>query len=117
MPLTYRRDDRHARVVLTAEREVSVCDWADCLSEQMFDQAWHYATLYDFTAPGAKPPALTEFDHISHRVATLQQELGPRGPVAFAAPDPQVYADLRLWIDDLGVAGPYHIDVFTRLAD
>lgn len=117
MPLHYQRDDVHRRVVLTGERQVTAKEWVDCLAQQVEDGAWHYATLYDFTAPHSALPGPDEAAKLTTTALQLQEEVGIRGPLAFAVGDYPEYHGVRGWVDTVGTRLPYKVQAFRTRQD
>ena len=81
MPLTYERDDRRRRVMLTAVGTVTLDESMTILERKAQDDAWAYATVFDGRDRDGSFDS-TEIVHLVSRIAVLSKQYGPAGPLA-----------------------------------
>ena len=117
MPLHFDRNDQTRRITLTGQGAVNLRDWTDAMVHVVEEDAWGYATLYDFTMPYALLPSATEVTEITRLTTELCQEHGPRGPVAFAVADWSEYHHTRGWIDTVGKTVEWKVGIFRTRQD
>jgi hypothetical protein len=115
--LHFTRDDVRRRVVLTGDGQTSLNDWTSSTERILEEEAWGYATLYDFTAPDATLPTAFDVTTITKLGMQLVTDNGPRGPVAFAVDDESEYLHTRGWIDSVGQRVPWPVAAFRTIVE
>ena len=94
--LIYQRDDEQRRIVVTMIGSADASHFLSVIERQRREGTWHYGLLYDLrrlTTPLLIPE---QRGFLTHIAATPETAAG-RGPVAFVAVAPAVYASSCLY--------------------
>jgi hypothetical protein len=86
VPITYERDDSRRLISVTATEPYTVDDILSVIDRQMAEDAWEYATLYDWRA-ATRLPTESEVQQAAARVQIVGggRERGPVGIIAIGA--------------------------------
>ena len=113
MPISYRRDDVHHRIHLTASPPLTVRDVLDAVYRQAAEATWNYGTVVDLRS--AILAAEGAGDILEH-TRELVDVHGVRGPLAYVVWESSARAQASAYASDargLVVA----VDVFLNIKD
>ena len=89
MPVSYERDDRGRRVVVTVQGALKKSDMLTVIARQRAEDTWAYGMFFDLRRV-TEHPTLADLRELMDQASSRQGE-SPRGPVAILATDPVMY--------------------------
>jgi hypothetical protein len=96
MPLTYRRDDVHRRLYVTAVGEITLTEAIEMIDRRVIDGTWSYALLYD----GRQRSGVMDEQEVRILVEltrSLSRQHGASGPMAIVRDDSGGYGMGRMF--------------------
>ena len=96
MPITYERDDRERRIVVTTIGIVGIDDLLAVMDRQASEGTWQYGMLYDsrrVTSVASQTDVRAGLKHVE----ALSRTDSRRGPVAFVTTMPAAYGMVRMY--------------------
>ena len=115
MPITYERDDKLRRIVVTTIGIVGLDDMLAVVDRQANEGTWQYGILYD-SRRVASVASQTDVRAGLRHVELLSRTHGKRGPVAFVTTMPAAYGMVRMYSTLSGqVEQP--VEVFRDIGD
>jgi hypothetical protein len=115
MPITYERDDKLRRIVVTTIGIVGLDDMLAVVDRQATEGTWQYGILYD-SRRVASVASQTDLRAGLRHVELLSRTYGRRGPVAFVTTLPAAYGMVRMYST---LAGQIQqaVEVFRDIGD
>jgi hypothetical protein len=115
MPITYERDDKRRRIVVTTIGIVGLDDMLAVVDRQANEGTWEYGILYD-SRRVASVASQTDVRAGLRHVELLSRTHGRRGPVAFVTTMPAAYGMVRMYST---LSGQNHqaVEVFRDIGD
>ena len=115
MPITYQRDDKLRRIVVTTIGIVGLDDMLAVVDRQASEGTWKYGILYD-SRRVASVASQTDVRAGVRHVEALSRTHGRRGPVAFVTTMPAAYGMVRMYSTLAGRA-QQAVEVFRDIGD
>ena len=115
MPITYQRDDKLRRIVVTTIGIVGLDDMLAVVDRQANEGTWQYGILYD-SRRVASVASQTDVRAGVRHVEALSRTHGPRGPVAFVTTLPAAYGMVRMY-STLSGQVKQAVEVFRDIGD
>ncbi len=115
MPITYQRDDKRRRIVVTTIGIVGLDDMLAVVDRQANEGTWQYGILYD-SRRVASVASQTDVRAGVRHVEALSRTHGRRGPVAFVTTMPAAYGMVRMYSTLVGQA-QQAVEVFRDIGD
>jgi hypothetical protein len=115
MPITYERDDKLRRIVVTTIGIVGLDDMLAVVDRQASEGTWHYGILYD-SRRVASVASQTDVRAGLRHVEVLSRTHGKRGPVAFVTTMPAAYGMVRMY-STLSGQVQQSVEVFRDIGD
>lgn len=97
MPITYERDDRRHRIIVTLEGTFDVDEIVATLDRQASEGTWHHTRLYDLRAL-REAPTSPQIKALLGHVRERTRVHGLRGPVAVVTDHLAVYGMVRMYM-------------------
>ena len=91
MPLRYRRDDAHRRIVATGEGTFRAGDVLEIFERMRAEGTWSYGSLFDIRQM-AGHPSKADLERLLEGAGRLGPDGEQAGPMAVIAIDPDLYA-------------------------
>lgn len=115
MPITYERDDKQRRIVVTTIGIVGLDDMLAVVDRQANEGTWQYGILYD-SRRVASVASQTDVRAGLRHVEVLSRTHGKRGPVAFVTTMPAAYGMVRMY-STLSGHVQQSVEVFREIGD
>jgi hypothetical protein len=115
MPITYERDDKLRRIVVTTIGIVGLDDMLAVVDRQANEGTWQYGILYD-SRRVATVASQTDVRAGVRHVEVLSRTHGRRGPVAFVTTMPAAYGMVRMYSTLAGQV-QQAVEVFRDIGD
>ena len=115
MPITYHRDDKRRRIVVTTIGIVGLDDMLAVVDRQANEGTWQYGILYD-SRRVASVASHTDVRAGVRHVEALSRTHGRRGPVAFVTTMPAAYGMVRIY-STLSGQVQQSVEVFRDIGD
>jgi hypothetical protein len=115
MPITYERDDKLRRIVVTTIGIVGLDDMLAVVDRQASEGTWKYGILYD-SRRVASVASQTDVRAGLRHVELLSRTHGKRGPVAFVTTMPAAYGMVRIY-STLSGQVQQSVEVFRDIGD
>ena len=115
MPITYERDDKLRRIVVTTIGIVGLDDMLAVVDRQANEGTWQYGILYD-SRRVASVASQTDVRAGVRHVEVLSRTHGKRGPVAFVTTMPAAYGMVRIY-STLSGQVEQAVEVFRDIGD
>jgi hypothetical protein len=115
MPITYERDDKLRRIVVTTIGIVGLDDMLAVVDRQATEGTWQYGILYD-SRRVASVASQTDVRAGLRHVEVLSRTHGRRGPVAFVTTMPAAYGMVRMYSTLAGQV-EQAVEVFRDIGD
>ena len=115
MPITYVRDDKLRRIVVTTIGIVGLDDMLAVVDRQASEGTWKYGILYD-SRRVASVASQTDVRAGLRHVELLSRTHGKRGPVAFVTTMPAAYGMVRMY-STLSGQVQQSVEVFRDIGD
>ena len=115
MPITYERDDKLRRIVVTTIGIVGLDDMLAVVDRQANEGTWQYGILYD-SRRVASVASQTDVRAGVRHVDVLSRTHGKRGPVAFVTTMPAAYGMVRMY-STLSGQVQQAVEVFRDIGD
>ena len=115
MPITYERDDKLRRIVVTTIGIVGLDDMLAVVDRQANEGTWQYGILYD-SRRVASVASQTDVRAGVRHVEVLSRTYGKRGPVAFVTTMPAAYGMVRMY-STLSGQVQQSVEVFRDIGD
>jgi len=115
MPITYERDDKLRRIVVTTIGIVGLDDMLAVVDRQASEGTWKYGILYD-SRRVASVASQTDVRAGLRHVELLSRTHGKRGPVAFVTTMPAAYSMVRIY-STLSGQVQQSVEVFRDIGD
>jgi hypothetical protein len=115
MPITYQRDDKRRRIVVTTIGIVGLDDMLAVVDRQANEGTWQYGILYD-SRRVASVASQTDVRAGVRHVEALSRTHGRRGPVAFVTTMPAAYGMVRMYSTLAGQV-QQAVEVFCDIGD
>ena len=115
MPITYERDDKLRRIVVTTIGIVGLDDMLAVVDRQANEGTWQYGILYD-SRRVASVASQTDVRAGVRHVEVLSRTHGKRGPVAFVTTMPAAYGMVRMY-STLSGQVEQAVEVFRDIGD
>jgi hypothetical protein len=115
MPITYERNDKLRRIVVTTIGIVGLDDMLAVIDRQANEDTWQYGILYD-SRRVASVASQTDVRAGLKHVEMLSRTHGRRGPVAFVTTMPAAYGMVRMYSTLAGQV-QQAVEVFRDLGD
>jgi len=115
MPITYHRDDKRRRIVVTTIGIVGLDDMLAVVDRQASEGTWKYGILYD-SRRVASVASQTDVRAGLRHVELLSRTHGKRGPVAFVTTMPAAYGMVRIY-STLSGQVQQSVEVFRDIGD
>jgi hypothetical protein len=115
MPITYERDDKLRRIVVTTIGIVGLDDMLAVVDRQANEDTWQYGILYD-SRRVASVASQTDVRAGLKHVEMLSRTHGRRGPVAFVTTLPAAYGMVRMYSTLAGQV-QQAVEVFRDIGD
>ena len=115
MPITYERDDKLRRIVVTTIGIVGLDDMLAVVDRQANEGTWQYGILYD-SRRVASVASQTDVRAGLRHVELLSGTHGRRGPVAFVTTMPAAYGMVRIY-STLSGQVQQSVEVFRDIGD
>lgn len=115
MPITYERDDKLRRIVVTTIGIVGLDDMLAVVDRQAIEGTWQYGILYD-SRRVASVASQTDVRAGLRHVELLSRTHGKRGPVAFVTTMPAAFGMVRMYSTLSGQVQQV-VEVFRDIGD
>jgi len=115
MPITYQRDDKLRRIVVTTIGIVGLDDMLAVVDRQASEGTWKYGILYD-SRRVASVASQTDVRAGLRHVELLSRTHGKRGPVAFVTTMPAAFGMVRMY-STLSGQVQQAVEVFRDIGD
>ena len=115
MPITYERDDKLRRIVVTTIGIVGLDDMLAVVDRQASEDTWEYGILYD-SRRVASVASQTDVRAGLRHVELLSRTHGKRGPVAFVTTMPAAFGMVRMY-STLSGQVQQSVEVFRDIGD
>src|ERR1041385_372170 len=115
MPITYERDDKQRRIIVTTIGIVGLDDMLAVVDRQANEGTWKYGVLYD-SRRVASVASQTDVRTGLRHGELLSRTHGKRGPVAFVTTMPAAYGMVRMY-STLSGQVQHAVEVFRDIGD